>query len=47
MALSEVSDQVYEAVLCEEVRHALDLRAPCFVEVHIKIPKDNGVPEVL
>ena len=46
-ALSKVSNQVDDIVLRKEVRHALSLRAPCFVKVHIKNPKDNGVLEAL
>ena len=45
--MSEVSDQVYETVLREEVRHVLDPRSPRFIEVHVQIPKDNGFPEAL
>ena len=44
-ALTEVADQVYETVLCKEVRHTLDPRDPYFVEVHVHSPKYNGVPE--
>ena len=47
MALSEAADQVYETVLCKEVCHSLDLRAHCFVKVHVQDPKGNGVPKEL
>ena len=46
-ALSELSDQVYETVLYEEVQHALDPQDPHFVKVHVQVPKDNGVHESL
>ena len=46
-ALSEVPDQVYETVLCEEVRHALAMQDPRFIEVHVQTPKVNGAPEAL
>ena len=46
-ALVEVTDQVYENVLCEEFCHSLALRAPFFVKVHIQVPENNGVPEAL
>ena len=45
--LAEVADQVYETVLHEEVLHLLDTRYPCFFEVHVQVPEDNGVSEVL
>ena len=45
MALVEVTDQVYEIILREEVRHSLDPRAPCFVEVQIQVSNDKGVLE--
>ena len=41
--LAEVLDQVYETVLGKDVRHLLAPRDSCFVEVHIKTPKENGV----
>ena len=47
MALSEVADHVYDTVLCKEVRHSLDPRAPCFVEVHVQVLENYGVPEEL
>ena len=40
-------DQVYYTLLREEVRHTLAPQDPCFVEVHVQVPRDNGVPEVL
>ena len=40
-------EQVYETVLCKEVCHSLDLRAHCFVKVHVQDPKGNGVPKEL
>ena len=46
-ALSEVSYQVYETVLCKEVQHALAPRYPCFSKFQVQIPKDTVVPEAL
>ena len=43
----EVLDQVYENVLREEVQHALAPRDPFYAEVHVQVPKENGVPEEL
>ena len=40
-------DQVYENLLYEEVRHTLVTQYPSFIEVHVQVPKDNGVPEAL
>ena len=45
--LEEVADQFYETVLREEVRHLLNLRSPCFLEVHIQVFEYNGFPESL
>ena len=45
MALAEVADQVYETVLRKEIRHLLSPRAPCLVEVHVQVPKDDGFLE--
>ena len=45
--MAEVASQVYTTVLHEKVRHLLDPQAPCFVEIHVQVPKDNGVPEAL
>ena len=46
-ALAEVADQVYDTVLRKEVRHLLAPQDPLFVEVHVQVPKENGVPEAL
>ena len=46
-ALSEVADQVYDTILREEVCHPLAPQDPCFVEFHVQVPEDNGVPEAL
>ena len=45
--LAEALDQVYETVIGKEVRHLLAPRDPCFVEVHVQVREDNGVPEAL
>ena len=45
MALLNVADQVYKTVLCKEVRHLLDLRAPHLVKFHGQVPKDDCVLE--
>ena len=45
--MEEVADQVYETVLLKEVHHLLDPRDPCFVEVHVQSPEENGFPEEL
>ena len=42
-----MSDQVYGTVLRKEVRHRLVLRAQRFIEFHVQVPNDNGVPEAL
>ena len=47
MSLAEVADLVYDTVLQDEVRPLLALWDPCLVEVHVQVPKDNGVPEAL
>ena len=46
-AMEEVEDHVYETVLREEVRHSLAPQDPRFFEVHVQVPKDNGVLEAL
>ena len=43
--LAELVDQVYEAVLCEEVPHLIALRDPRLVNIHVQLPKDYGVLE--
>ena len=45
--LVEVANQVYETVLHEEVQNLLTPWSPLFIEVHVQVPKDNGVPEAL
>ena len=45
-ALTEVADKVYETVLHEEVRHLLAPWDPCLVEVHIQVPRDDGLLEM-
>ena len=40
-------DQVYETLLREEVQHMLVPQDTRFFEVHVQIPRDNGVPEVI
>ena len=47
MALAELVDQIYETVLLKEVRQSLAPWAPCFVEVHVQLSEENGVPESL
>ena len=44
-ALEEMVDQVYETVLHEEVHQLLYLWDIRLVEVHIQVPKDDGVLE--
>ena len=46
-ALAEVADQVYETVLRKEVLHLLARQAPRFIEVHVQVPEENGVPDAL
>ena len=45
--MAEVTDQVYDTILHEEVRHSLALWYHCFTEVHIQVTGENGIPEVL
>ena len=40
-------EQVYETVLHEEFLHSLAAQAPFLFNIHVQVPKDNGVPEVL
>ena len=42
-ALVEVADQVYEAVLHEEVRHSLAPQAPCFCELSVQCCLEPGM----
>ena len=42
-SLAEVADQVYDTILRKEVCHYMALRD--LVEVHVQVPKDNGVLE--
>ena len=41
----EVADYVYETLICEEFRHLMAPKAPRFVDIHVQVSKDNGVPE--
>ena len=40
-------DQVYYTLLREEFQHSLAPQDPRFVEVHVQVPRENGVPDGL
>ena len=46
-ALEEVANHIYDIVVSEEFCYSLAPQAPRFVDVHVQVPKDNGVSDAL